>query len=90
MLFDGLAMGVPVVASASGGIPDVMGPAGILVQENDPEALVEAIERLADDEALRARLSAAGRERFRAEFAVPVYADKIAAVLGLRARSLAS
>jgi glycosyltransferase involved in cell wall biosynthesis len=90
VLFDGLAMGVPVVASASGGIPDVMGPAGILVQEDDPEALVEAIERLAADEGLRARLSAAGRERFRAEFAVPAYADKIAGVLGLQARSLAS
>jgi glycosyltransferase involved in cell wall biosynthesis len=90
VMLDAMAMGVPVVASASGGMPDVMGPAGVLVQENDAEALAEAIERLARDPGLRARLSAAGRERFRAEFAIPVYADKIAAVIGLQPRSLAS
>ena len=34
-LLDGLAMGVPVVASASGGLPDAMGDAGLLVPEGD-------------------------------------------------------
>src|SRR5260221_8166174 len=32
-LLDGLASGVPVVASASGGLPDAMGDAGVLVPE---------------------------------------------------------
>jgi glycosyltransferase involved in cell wall biosynthesis len=35
-LLDGLVMGVPVVASASGGLPDGMGEAGLLVPEGDP------------------------------------------------------
>jgi glycosyltransferase involved in cell wall biosynthesis len=83
-LLDGLAMGVPVVASASGGLPDAMGEAGILVPEGDADALAGALLRLCEDEALRERLSRAGRERFDREFAIPAYARKIAAALELR------
>ncbi len=50
-LVDGLCMGVPVVASDSGGIPDIMGSAGLLVPEGDPIALRAALETLRDDEA---------------------------------------
>src|SRR4029077_9932106 len=42
-LLDGLAMGVPVVASASGGLPDAIGEAGVLVPEGDAFALAEAL-----------------------------------------------
>ena len=83
-LLDGLAMGVPVVASASGGLPDAAGEAGMLVPEGDAAALAGALGRLREDEALRERLSLAGRERFRREFAIPAYARKIAAALELR------
>lgn len=88
-LVDGLAMGLPIVASDSGGIADIMGPAGLLVPEGDAGALREAIVRLRDDPPLRERLGALGRERFRSEFAIPAYADKIAAALRLHARHLA-
>jgi glycosyltransferase involved in cell wall biosynthesis len=88
-LVDGLCMGLPIVASDSGGIPDIMGPAGILVPEGDPDALMAALERVRDDAALRERLGAAGRERFRREFAIPAYADKIASALNLHVRSVA-
>lgn len=84
---DGLASGVPVVASASGGLPDAVGEAGIIVPEGDAEALADALKRLREDPALRERLAAAGRERFRREFAIPAYADKIAAALELSARA---
>jgi glycosyltransferase involved in cell wall biosynthesis len=90
VIFDALACGVPVVGSTSGGIPDVLGPAGVLVQENDPHALADGLARLRADPELRARLAAAGRERFRTEFAIPAYADKIAGVLRLPPRPLAS
>jgi glycosyltransferase involved in cell wall biosynthesis len=82
-VLDGLAMGLPVVASASGGLPDAIGEAGILVPEGDVDALADALERLRDDPMLRARLAEAGRERFHREFAIPAYADKIAAALEL-------
>ncbi len=79
-------MGVPVVASASGGLPDAVGDAGILVPEGDARALADALRRLRDDPALRTRLAESGRERFHREFAIPAYADKIAAALELPAR----
>ncbi len=88
-LVDGLAMGLPIVASDSGGIPDIMGPAGVVVPEGDADALRRALEVVRDDSALRKRLATAGRERFRTEFAIPAYADKIAAALSLRIRSVA-
>ena len=90
VLCDAMVMGVPIVGSSSGGIPEVMGPAGLVVPEGDDEALAEAIRRLRDEPDLRGRLAAAGPPRFRSEFAVPAYADKIATALGLPLRPLAS
>jgi glycosyltransferase involved in cell wall biosynthesis len=87
-LLDGLAMGIPVVASASGGLPDAMGDAGVLVPEGDAAALADALRRLREDAALRAWLAERGRERFRQEFAIPAYADKIAKALALRPREV--
>jgi glycosyltransferase involved in cell wall biosynthesis len=85
-VLDGLAMGVPVVASASGGLADAVGEAGIIVPEGDAGALAGALRRLAADAELRRRLSEQGPKRFRREFAIPAYADKIAAALELRPR----
>lgn len=57
------AMGLPVVATAAGGVPDLLtdGETGLLVPDNDDEAMVAAIRRLLDDPALAGRLSANGR-----------------------------
>jgi len=63
-----------------------MGEAGVLVPEGDADALADALRRLRDDPGLRVRLAEAGRERFRREFAIPAYADKIAASLDLPPR----
>jgi glycosyltransferase involved in cell wall biosynthesis len=90
VLCDAMVMGVPIVGSSSGAIPEVMGPAGVVVSEGDAEALAETLRRVRDDAALRARLAAAGPPRFHHEFAVPAYADKIATALGLPPRPLAS
>jgi glycosyltransferase involved in cell wall biosynthesis len=63
-LFEYLAMMRPVVASRLGQIASVIvdGENGLLVEPNDPVALARAIERLANDESLRARLGAAARQ----------------------------
>jgi len=45
---EAMASGVPVVASDSGAIPDVVGDAGVLVPPGDPAALAAAIERVLD------------------------------------------
>ena len=54
------ASGVPVVASASGALPDVVGNDGLLVPPRDPGALRAALGRLLDEPGLWTRLSEAG------------------------------
>ena len=66
---EALAVGVPVVASAVGGLMDIVQHEqnGLLVPPEDPAALAGALNRLLDDAALRTRLAAAGpdsTERF--------------------------
>lgn len=59
---EGMATGLPVIASRIGGLPEVVGDAGMLVPPGDPEALAAAIAELADDPAERARRATASRE----------------------------
>ncbi|MFD4994019.1 glycosyltransferase [Cellulosimicrobium cellulans] len=60
---EAMACGVPVVASRTGALPDVVGGAGLLVTPDDPAALRAALGRLRDDGGLADRLRAAGAER---------------------------
>jgi glycosyltransferase involved in cell wall biosynthesis len=64
---EAMAHGRPVVASAVGGLLDLVedGVTGLLVPPGDVGALRAAVERLLGDGALRARLGAAARERTR-------------------------
>ncbi|WP_438853479.1 glycosyltransferase family 4 protein [Agromyces sp. M3QZ16-3] len=59
---EGLATGIPVVASRVGGIPEAAGPAGLLVAPDDPVELAAALRRLLDDPGLRQRVGRAGRD----------------------------
>lgn len=61
VVVEALAVGTPVIASAVGGVPEVVrdGENGLLVPAGDPEALAVAIRRLLGDDELRARLAAA-------------------------------
>jgi starch synthase len=62
----------PVVASAVGGIPEVVahGETGYLVPPGEPGALAEALSRLVADPGGRAALGAAGRRRVEERFDV--------------------
>ena len=60
---DAMAAGVPVVASAIGALPEVVGPAGVLVEPGDPARLATAIRAVWSDDDLHAALVAATRER---------------------------
>lgn len=62
---EAMACGVPVIASSTSSLPEVVGDAGILVDPEDAGAIAEAMRRLADDPALRARFRDAGRARSR-------------------------
>lgn len=65
VLVEAMALGVPVVATRVGGIPAVVGEdeAGRLVPPEDVTALTDALEELARDAPLRAKLGQAARER---------------------------
>ncbi len=54
VLLEAMHYGVPVVASAVGGIPDVVrdGETGLLVPQKDPKALAHAVQRLLGDQRL--------------------------------------
>ncbi|WP_208278086.1 glycosyltransferase family 4 protein [Massilia oculi] len=69
-LLEAMAHGVPVVATAVGGIPEAVrdGVEGVLVAPGDTAALADAVLGLLADPAARLRLGAAGRERVRTEF----------------------
>ena len=54
------ASGIPVVASASGALPDVVGEAGLLVPPNDPGALRSALGRFLDEPGLWSSLRERG------------------------------
>lgn len=61
-LLEAMASGLPVVASAVAGIPEVVrADCGVLVAPGDPGALVAALGRLARDPILRDRLGRAAR-----------------------------
>jgi glycosyltransferase involved in cell wall biosynthesis len=67
---EAMAHGRPVVASAVGGLLDLVvdGETGLLVPPRAPPALRRALERLLGDADLRRRLGAAARERIRRRF----------------------
>jgi glycosyltransferase involved in cell wall biosynthesis len=71
VIVEAMAHGLPVVASRSGGIPDIIrdGENGLLVPERDVAALAAAVTRLLDEEQLAPRLAAAARDDVRHRFA---------------------
>jgi glycosyltransferase involved in cell wall biosynthesis len=69
-LMEAMAVGLPVVASAVGGVPELVrdGVDGLLVPAGDPAAMAAAIARLVERPGERARMGAAARERIRSEY----------------------
>lgn len=81
VLLEALAIGVPVVAAAVGGVPEALagGRAGLLIAERDPESFAAAARRLLFEGDLRTRLVDAGRavvdERFSLAACIDRYLD---------------
>lgn len=64
VVLEALAMGIPVIASAVGGLPDLVreGQTGFLCRPGDTAAFARAITTLQEDRTLHARMRAAARE----------------------------
>jgi starch synthase len=71
-----------VVASAVGGIPEVVsdGETGLLVPPDDPAALATALNELLDDPGRAADMGRLGRERAITDFGWPAIAAQTAAL----------
>ena len=62
-VIEALASGTPVVASAVGPLPELVGPAGLLVEPRDPDRLAVALATIWADDDVHDRVAAAARER---------------------------
>jgi glycosyltransferase involved in cell wall biosynthesis len=65
VLLEAFATRLPVVATAVGGVPALVGGAGLLVEPGDADAAVEQLMRISGDEQLRRELAACGLESAR-------------------------
>jgi glycosyltransferase involved in cell wall biosynthesis len=78
-LMEAAACGVPVVATAVGGVPDMVveGMTGRVVPPGDPAAFAGALEELLSDPALRRRMGAAARRHAVERFSVAHQVDRL-------------
>jgi len=74
---EAMLTGVPVVASRSGALPEVLGGSGLLVDEFDVEGLSAALDRLKQDREFRLALGLAGRDHALAAFEPRTVAERL-------------
>ena len=78
-LMEAMASGLPVVATAITGIPELVdsGISGLLVPPGDPAALADALQALGRDPELRKKMGRAGREKVVREFNLQVNVQQL-------------
>ncbi|MGK2942640.1 MAG: glycosyltransferase family 4 protein [Immundisolibacter sp.] len=70
----------PVIASAVGGVPALLGAEGLLVPQGNTPALTAALRQLRDDASLRQAMGASLRARWEAEFSPSQFAGQLRAL----------
>jgi len=82
-LVEGMALGVPVVATASGGPAEIVDPgrSGLLLDSARVEEVADAVEQVLADGPLRDRLREGARARFRSHFTAARMAEELEALL---------
>ena len=81
-LLEAMIRRLPVVATAVGGVPAIVSNRsnGILVPAGNPQALSDALSELANDDALRVRLSNAGYETVHERYDVGTWVSRVRSV----------
>jgi glycosyltransferase involved in cell wall biosynthesis len=76
-LLRAMAIGLPTIATRVGGVPEVITSATGVLVALDPDAIAHALTTLTDDAPRRARLGAAARERYLAEYEAGHWARRL-------------
>lgn len=81
-LMQALAVGLPVVSTSFGSIPDVVihGETGLLAVPRDASSLAEQIIAMLEDDGLRQRLGANGRRLIEARYSLDMMLDRLESV----------
>ena len=79
---EAMGCGLPVIATRRAAIPEIVeeGVNGLFVAEQDPADLAEKIIALANDPALRARMSATNKQKYANTYTIEHYGQRMAAV----------
>lgn len=80
-VLEAMASATPVVSTRVGGIPDLVGPAGVLVPPRDPTSLRTALDGLLTDDARRTTLGAAARARVEERYDARVNGARLASIM---------
>jgi glycosyltransferase involved in cell wall biosynthesis len=83
-VLEAMAMRKPVVATATGGLPEIVqdGETGIVVSPGDPDVLAQSVSRLLQDSARCRQLGEAGRTRVATHFTVETMMDQLVSGYG--------
>ena len=79
-VIEALSNGVPVVARAAGAVPETLGNAGILLEDDEPALYAEALHEVVSSQTTRAELARAAERRL-AELAPARVADRLKTAL---------
>lgn len=79
VLLEAMAMGIPVVGSSSGEIPEVIGRSDLIFREGDPQGLAAILLRLMRDHQWRQQISDYGLARVRERFSNAKVAERLEA-----------
>ncbi|UXI66337.1 glycosyltransferase [Tahibacter amnicola] len=92
VILEAMGSGLPVVATAVGGTPELIedGVCGHLVPDDDAAALAAALERLAVDHVSRQRLGRAARQRVTEQFSIDAMVGATLAIYDRCVRSEAA
>lgn len=83
VILEAFAASLPVVTTDEGAIPDIVtaGVNGLICRREDPASLADALETLLTDESLRRKMGSANREKYLADYTLPVFEQRFVSVL---------
>lgn len=79
---EAMAAGKPVIVTNVGGMPEIVGDAGLTVDARDVDALAEAMLKLLKDEELRRKLGEKARERIEKSFSAESVGERLVQIYG--------